>query len=687
MNSSKVFYKSILSLGLLFIAATYSCNFTRNVVIPNPELGEKFINQPIRIKNISSGNYITIANEKVILSEWDMNNIQNQTFIMHKVEGSNEPKLFVLQHPDGKVLRSGSSFSLEPWSIDFSKLIELGKMTIEKEEFTLINTPVRKQDQGDKEKLKVQWREDNGNLTLDYQYDDLNPSFSRRTQFWKIESAPVKLDKYFTISKALSMSGFLREDTKEPMLTMTKKDGHPRAKWRFTTVNGEWGLLTIDETNGALAVTAICCERDNINPLELTPCISSDEQLWRKEKIGTSQAFRFENKAYPGRYIEHDPNKVKECQSSKLYLGNKETKEAQNWIVNEGYIVLNQEESSPSYYNLCQPKINVGSFSLLTYNTHLFKGSNAEIGGFFKGKKILAYDEERAIEIARKIKNLNPDIVCLQEVWALDMQKNIKTLLQDSYPYFYIIPDKINYESFYQEVIESNPIGKIAIGITDGIRGTSGLMLVSKYKIIEQGYKTFEYVTGDDLYAKKGVGVIVVEIPLSNNRKHEIRIGTTHCPTIKEGDKSEVLLATKTAAEETFGKANRTHDQILAGDFNLVRHPIEEYSPLNTIITKHNAIDIADYFYPAYECHQATHNSIDETYTVWSYGNKLTEELDGPPSDDNTYRKIIDYVFFSPGNKGKLRPDSVIVFHDWKLENGIDLSDHYPIYAKFKILE
>ena len=61
----------------------------------------------------------------------------------------------------------------------------------------------------------------------------------------------------------------------------------------------------------------------------------------------------------------------------------------------------------------------------------------------------------------------------------------------------------------------------------------------------------------------------------------------------------------------------------------------------------------------------------------------LSDAFD-PPTDS---RELIDYVFLRRAKQGPhLVPVSVEVFHDWTLENGVDVSDHAPVLVSFEVV-
>lgn len=353
------------------------------------------------------------------------------------------------------------------------------------------------------------------------------------------------------------------------------------------------------------------------------------------------------------------------------------------------------------------------SLKVLTYNTHLFKGSPAAIAR----PSVVQKDDERSAEILKKVIASGADIVCLQEVWSLDFQHNMTREFLKEYPYFYIAPDNTIsvpwWETFLNWVL---PV--LAAGVTGGmslyylaaniyattqgydslstmlrntLSNTSGLLLASRYPMKDCQFTMYENLSGDDKLAKKGLISFTVMLAAGKSTPAYVRMGMTHCPT----DINDALRVLDSVAAPQ-ALQNIQVDRILLGDFNLhlVQNGTEtrtesEYRRLNSMLEKYQATDIVERFVP----------KLEDSYTDWQKGNSLTWLIDSNASGGVTptaEKNRIDYIYFAPrtASQNFLEPSSVSIFHDWDLNYGfsafgqsfskLSLSDHYPVLAEFK---
>lgn len=177
--------------------------------------------------------------------------------------------------------------------------------------------------------------------------------------------------------------------------------------------------------------------------------------------------------------------------------------------------------------------------SVLSYNTHLCGVSGMEFFGtggkiFGKGRgaaQPMAYlDRQRADLICNRIKDLNPDIVALQEVWDLSLLKSIHDGLKDLYSHCFA-PKGVNTTKLLKQIptilrrlIGTNRLRKIVKPFSVGC----GLMLLSKFPLEECTFSSFPTGTlaGDDQWALKGVIACTVATPEGG-----VRVGITHAGT------------------------------------------------------------------------------------------------------------------------------------------------------------
>ena len=209
--------------------------------------------------------------------------------------------------------------------------------------------------------------------------------------------------------------------------------------------------------------------------------------------------------------------------------------------------------------------------TVLTYNTHLFGGSNAESGQELKNliskEKVETVfdDDNRAEAIARKLETCGADIVALQELWSCDRPKWFANRLKKVYPHSYYSKQQCQYASSETLVIETlgefalrHPLISMGLAIPWPGTITSGVLIATRYKnefepitleIIKKKYKLTdgllllskypietpmfrEFLAGrtgvkTDQLARKGV--ITATIVLPNGLR--LRVGVTHANT------------------------------------------------------------------------------------------------------------------------------------------------------------
>ncbi|MCR9174158.1 MAG: endonuclease/exonuclease/phosphatase family protein [bacterium] len=356
---------------------------------------------------------------------------------------------------------------------------------------------------------------------------------------------------------------------------------------------------------------------------------------------------------------------------------------------NETKIILHEG------YNRWGQSFEPPSLSVLTYNTHLFKNSAAEKAADLVGKNVIYMDMERANAICSKINNYGADIVCLQEVWGIEMQEKIKSLLSPVYPHIYIAPD---------EGLDF---------ISNQITGTSGLMIASKHPIESHYFEMYRdpnpgstnvQFEREDSWAKKGVAALMVKVNVPGaGQPLLVRIANTHSFTgISNGEAAHCSEVAAKIAFESF--PDRIHPsivdnltqwngiivegnggyfsftpsdappRILAGDLNLHRRNEQLFGNLKELMNGKNVSEAIEQKFP-------NDPNTEKTFTTYTGDNDLSLALN--PSADGEKDRI-DYIFYDGANVLELMEAKVI--HDWTMgENDFDLSDHYPVYAKFLI--
>ncbi len=358
---------------------------------------------------------------------------------------------------------------------------------------------------------------------------------------------------------------------------------------------------------------------------------------------------------------------------------------------------------------LPQPKPeSLGYITVLTYNTHLFEGSRAQLPGvpfsrIFKGKYFIFDDEERQTQIEKNIRACGADIVALQEVWAVRRQTLLWEKLQDVYPYHFVAPQSEGIKDLFNT----------------GFLNTSGLVLLSKYKFIgepkfiEFNRSKFQANCGEikplkerakcwqnnindlqEYLARKGVITATVELRPGGPT---IRLGISQTAT---GHGMEMVDSEQIAAETAKGETAASvikSPAIMMGDFNVHARLQVEFDHLREKFAKYDAVDAYREVHP---CDSEESMSADD-YTIDREKSGLMQKFFEPNADPKMDRDRIDYVFVKKSGGGlELKPVEAEVIRNWKYQHEkkiternwwkypqekelLDLSDHYPVKVKF----
>lgn len=177
---------------------------------------------------------------------------------------------------------------------------------------------------------------------------------------------------------------------------------------------------------------------------------------------------------------------------------------------------------------------------LMTYNTALMPS-------YIRNVNDMRSSVQRAKEIADQLLECDetemPDCICLQECFSIEATKILCEALNKKYPY----------------VLHS--IAPNEVGLS------SGLVVASKYKIIDIQYRPFSMAAREDALANKGLLGMTVDL---GNDKH-VRIYNTH---LQAGDRKvqstarfQQMEQVKQWVEEDARKGNYA-GVFLSGDFN-----------------------------------------------------------------------------------------------------------------------
>jgi len=352
--------------------------------------------------------------------------------------------------------------------------------------------------------------------------------------------------------------------------------------------------------------------------------------------------------------------------------------------------------------------------TVLTYNTHLFGGSNAEhahklehvgepigdIGSAIKEKKvepifdeaktaeIVFDDENRAESIAKKLETCGADIVALQELWSCDRPRWFAERLTKVYPHKFYYTEQCPEVTFVKFAWEVTREGTSQEAVKNQIKKKNyklmnGLLLLSKYPIETAKFHEFPAGrTGDkkDQLARKGV--ITATIALPNGLR--LRVGVTHATTDVGGWQSMPDIAN--LAEYSTEGADKIGPAIMMGDFNAHYYTANaaEYNRMSDIFARVGALDA---YRQAKKRNDMTVNWAANPLLRYFFPEKQEPAC-------------IDYVFYRPSGPGlTIKPESAKVVTDWKYRvtnlysraimkgktRDVDLSDHYPVVATFSL--
>ncbi len=208
--------------------------------------------------------------------------------------------------------------------------------------------------------------------------------------------------------------------------------------------------------------------------------------------------------------------------------------------------------------------------------------------------------------------------------------------------------------------------------------GTSGLEILSKYKIVEKEFKPFTYSTDAEALAKKGVAYTRLEVP----KVGFIDVYDTHYQANGDKNYSWAKSTYRKAASLIFPGFNMPHNEIrksqntdlsnfvkkheqgyptiIMGDFN-TNEKNDTYSDL---ISK---LGVKDSF--------RVLNPNDPGYTSDGYNN---------PLKGGSHRSRIDFILYKSGTDYDIKPLSSEVTVN-KPIGGMYVSDHFGVHTKFKI--
>lgn len=283
-------------------------------------------------------------------------------------------------------------------------------------------------------------------------------------------------------------------------------------------------------------------------------------------------------------------------------------------------------------------------FTVLTFNTHLFEGSNAVTGAilsdFFAHDRtaLVHLDHQRLEELMRRVRALPvaPDVICLQEVWAPAMQAAAEKELRAFFgvdpkdptrvfrpPYagqqLPGAPDDLVgdlLKTFLaNEIMHADDWDAAVRRLLRAYTNSSGLLVASRWPIVRPHFERYAGASKqEDQLCEKGALVFEVDVPAGEGSV-PVRMGVTHAYTRP----AEALVNVERLADLTL--QDWAGDALVLGDFNIHAYRLDaegvrsEYEGLRAAMCdERGAVDVIAALAPG-------------AYTDWPAGNRLNRVL------------------------------------------------------------
>lgn len=274
---------------------------------------------------------------------------------------------------------------------------------------------------------------------------------------------------------------------------------------------------------------------------------------------------------------------------------------------------------------------------VLHYNTHLFLGPGPAFDEY--------QDEIRLSNIVNRINSFDADIVGLNEVWADARKDEIINLVKRNYPF-----------SFYQP---------------NSVYG-SGLLLLSKHRIVNPRFVEYKCLAGLDALADKGI--ISAKLLLHQDGSYTpFWVVITHA---QSGESRDDVAARRAGLDQLYsvlrGLAYGSSPLLLFGDLNVIGedagHTTTEYLIMRRMFDSLGLSDLYRVVHPdAFAAPGFTYDPAT---------NRLIAMFD--PEAHTAVR--LDY-FFGRGLSTGFTCDVLTdyQYNDPLTSGFMDLSDHYPL--------
>jgi endonuclease/exonuclease/phosphatase family metal-dependent hydrolase len=276
--------------------------------------------------------------------------------------------------------------------------------------------------------------------------------------------------------------------------------------------------------------------------------------------------------------------------------------------------------------------LQTAPFSVMTQNMGLLVAPAS-----YKGT-----DREGAIdEIVSQIQHLSADVVGLCEVFDDDEREGIFNRLKHIYPHFQEGPDEADLDS-------------------DG-----GLLLLSKYPLLQSHAIVYKGAVGGDWWANKGAIHIRVKSPTCP-MAHDIFF--THAQNIEEDGGQEALYSELTQMDTMIQQyADPNIPTLIMGDLNIPAENAHHYSALLNRLRRP-----VDFW--------VVNGNVENSGFTFVVDNNFYEDEDNKPKSNSR----LDYVLMKAGTKfiPILKNIEILKF----MRQGRYISDHFGLYAQMETL-
>ncbi len=267
--------------------------------------------------------------------------------------------------------------------------------------------------------------------------------------------------------------------------------------------------------------------------------------------------------------------------------------------------------------------------------------------------------------LIRRLRERQPDVVGLSEMWTGADKSQVLSELRDIYPYAVEGPH--------------DPLNLVVTGLE--VMG-GGLLLLSRHPIVDRGTTIFRQCSGDDCLASKGAlhariqrtgSPSTVDVFLAHTQAaHPTVAGTVAGARTAVRGQIRHLAAFIRASRDVATPA------ILFGDFNIdsIAHPdLYDYM----VATLGNPADLKPVTDVAGVAHPTGTSESDNGTISAFHDDHPSRPVDDPARFGPTTERL-DYVFHFPGTLYSQHVERAdVVIEQWR--SGRDMSDHYGVQA------